>query len=336
MEQLIMKRNASVFEHGRRFSRHEDIEGYMISVFGEKFAEYRRRWTATMQRETLPEATPPAPYYLSVGLTNVCNLSCFFCYRHSSSMAVNRASLPIDLVRSLMAEAGEMGIDSLDIGGGGEVLTYPDLAHALELVANAGFKDVFLPTNGLLLKGDILGRVVESVTRINVSIDAASPETYRITRGGDYDSLLRNIDAFLDMRERRNLRKPILRVSFIVMRENRHEVDAFLEKWLNIADIVDFQDLVTYPDHDALQTENLPIAFSHCADPFRTLKITSLKVISPCCSGYSKYFEIGTYPEITLRQAWNSDIIANLRRDLWNAEYPLVCRNCRNRGFEKG
>ena len=83
-------------------------------------------------------------------------------------------------------------------------------------------------------------------------MDAASAETYKRLRGGQLLILERNIEAFLNRRAQLNLKTPLLRLSFIVLPENRAEMEEFRNKWFDLVDYIDFQNYVDLSQVDVL------------------------------------------------------------------------------------
>ena len=67
------------------------------------------------------------------------------------------------------------------------------------------------------------------LTRLRFSLDAATPETYSKVRVGSIplEKVIKNIEYFLELKERKNYKLPIVGVSFCVMKHNEHEVDDF-------------------------------------------------------------------------------------------------------------
>lgn len=169
--------------------------------------------------------------------------------------------------------------------------------------------------------------------RLDISIDAATPETYKKIRGGDLLQLERNIDNFLQIRNERGSETPILRVSFCVQNDNVAEKDAFLKKWEGRADIVDFQDLLDLSH--ILKLADMPYKEYICPDPFQRLVIDYKgNIYGCCCIGYNKYNRIGNISEMTLLEAWNSYTMKELRDSFKTQKLKQVCLNCRaNRGM---
>ena len=118
------------------------------------------------------------------------------------------------------------------------------------MAKNSDIMDQFLFTNGTLLN-DKNSQIIlnSSPTRLFVSIDAASEEVYdkvripvnkKIINSGRL-SLIENIKNFIKLRNLQNKKLPLVRVSFVALEKNVHEVDEFIKKWVNIVDSVEIQ-----------------------------------------------------------------------------------------------
>ena len=90
--------------------------------------------------------------------------------------------------------------DKVYVTGAGDPLTptsiYWDFLRNLTMLAPHNTPSVILHTNGLLLdsqRWDLLGDTRPLVTQINVSLDAASSETYKTNRGGSWAKLMDNL-----------------------------------------------------------------------------------------------------------------------------------------------
>src|SRR5262249_42078956 len=82
-------------------------------------------------------------------------------------------------------------------------------------------------TNGLLLTTRIAEKLVElGLGWVNVSIDAATADTYRKIRRSDFARLVANIRALIAARGSRP--RPQVFINMTLMRENIHEAPAFV------------------------------------------------------------------------------------------------------------
>ena len=80
-------------------------------------------------------------------------------------------------------------------------------------------------TNGALLDADWRERFVDNLHTVRVSVDGASPETYRyVRRTSNYFTVLRNIAALALLKLRRHSATPRIEINFVAMRANIREL----------------------------------------------------------------------------------------------------------------
>jgi len=118
-------------------------------------------------------------------------------------------------------------------------------------------KEIFLQTNGQLWTKKMWETIPKYIRKLvkttEISIDAASPETYTINRrGGDFDKLLENLKFISKLRKHGPIKT--MRISMIVQENNFLEMPEFvrLGKRLKV-DTVFFNQLVnwgTYSDEE--------------------------------------------------------------------------------------
>jgi cyclic pyranopterin phosphate synthase len=104
--------------------------------------------------------------------------------------------LEYDEIARVTAVAARLGVRSLRITGG-EPLVRPDLPALVRLlVAVPGIDDVALTTNGILLAGQAASLRAAGLRRLNVSLDALSPDVFeRIARRRGLEQVLAGLAA---------------------------------------------------------------------------------------------------------------------------------------------
>lgn len=313
-------------KHVERFYK-QNFEQYLASIHGERYLEYRKQWNEAESGQYIPKH----PLHIEIGLTSYCNLHCKMCFRNAQNHSASKRHMPLEVVQTIANQCKHMGIAAVALGEGSEGLLHPQIEEIIQIFSEIGLLDYFVMTNGILLNEDISKILIENnVDRLNISIDAALPDTYQRIRGGDLEKLENNIDTFLKCRGSR--KRPLLRVSFVKQQENYQEVQKFLEKWSAKADIVDFQDMVDYRNVDTLLEIDKKIDYI-CPLPFTKMCIRWNGDIYPCTNPYQKYFRIGNIKEMTIEEAWNHPVWAELRSRMIQRDLPLACRNCRGTRF---
>jgi radical SAM protein with 4Fe4S-binding SPASM domain len=189
------------------------------------------------------------PLNLNIEVTNHCNLRCIMCPRHLT----NRGYGFIDeqLYGKIIDEVvREGGVETLTLIKDGEPLLHPKLD---ELIAYAkkwrAAKKIEIFTNGFYLNQNQWGeRMVKSgLDLMNVSIDAATRETYKKIRGVDvFDQVVDNVKEFAKLKKRMKAKSPRLIVRVVGLKANEEEIDQIKEMWRGIVDYVGVTPFTNY------------------------------------------------------------------------------------------
>lgn len=303
-----------------------DVVERLKEIHGRCFTDYRRAWDETCKGETASEY----PLFIEIGVNSDCNLRCKMCARQfDQNMNNKHINIPLSLIDKIVEQSKAFHLPAVLIGQDSECLLHPQIKEIIQKVAEIEPVDFFLITNGTLLTKDLSRTFIESgIDRLQISIDAATRETYKTIRGGDLDQLERNIFDFIDVRAAMGAERPFLRLSFCKQADNIHEMEAFFDKWSGIADIVDFQEYIDLSNVTNLAEKEY--REYHCPDPFQRLVIDYAgNIYGCCCIGYNRYFLIGNLEDISILEAWNSDKLNDLRESFRTQKLKQVCLNCR-------
>lgn len=299
-----------------------DCETYLSQTRGIPYREYRKSWNSS--GNMLEQH--PHPLQLNIELTSYCNLRCKMCY-YNFIENKTREFMPLELVNQIAKEAKELHIESLWLGAYSECLLHPNISEVIEKFAETAPLDYWLATNGMLLTEKIARTIVDiPITWLTVSLDATTPETYKIIRGGNLDVVEKNIFNFLNVRAQKNSRLPFLRVSFVDMEENHNELELFKQKWGRVADVIDVQTLVDF----SKDVTDEPIDESFiCIDPYRLLSVKYNGEFLPCCNAaYKNSTQRFYFQNMSIKQFWESTFHQNLIESLHSKQYMPCCAEC--------
>lgn len=290
----------------------------------QRFLEYRQLFEYSKRTRTV------APYPLNVNLAPIdaCQLKCPHCYRQHNPDHYIKKRLTWDEIKKIIDECAEIGVPSMFFGSGSELFLHKQGIEMLEYAAEKGILDIFTCTNGVLMTPEITDRLLAArITRLNVSIDAATAETYSKVRGEGFETLCDNLDYLIRRKQELGLRLPILRISFVNYNLNTHERDAFVERWQGKADIVDVQMPMDIRLVDTLPFEHLDEM--NCTYPWEMMMVNWDGEIFPCCLEFGKHVAVGNIASLTMAQAWNSEKMRTLRESfVSNCGVPRACVNC--------
>ncbi|MEK6845510.1 MAG: DegT/DnrJ/EryC1/StrS family aminotransferase, partial [Nanoarchaeota archaeon] len=306
----------------------EDVNEKLGRILGEDFRKYRERFNKT-QRYQETKFVPDFPLCLSLELVNRCNLNCVMCYKPHHSQPF--AELSLETIQKIADECKKEGMPSLILGLGAETLIYPKAKEVLEIIRKSGVIDVFFGTNGVLLNDNIINAIFENqISRVEISLDAATPETYKKVRG--YDLLPRieaNIEKLLEAKKVRNSQLPVIRLCFVVMDINKHETQQFIDKWKDKADYIDFQRCVDCSKIDQeAKIDSEAIKNSFCSQPFYSLNIWGNGNVTPCCSFYGEKLVIGNIHQQSLKEIWEGEKMKVIREQILTKRFNPTCQKC--------
>jgi len=173
--------------------------------------------------KTTPSPTRPSRLLLGQGLgiifielTARCNERCLHCYAESEPE--RQEILALADVRRVLDEARRFGASTVQFTGG-DPLVYPELVQAMACARDAGYDDIEIYTNGLLLTDTLLAQLMPYMPRFAFSVYSHDAVTHdRITRvSGSHRRTLAAMHRVMAAGLK-------LRAGIIIMPENRgHE-----------------------------------------------------------------------------------------------------------------
>ena len=134
---------------------------------------------------------------LRISVTDRCNIRCFYCMPAEDVQFMEKSELlTFEEIERFVRVAVRLGIDKLRLTGG-EPLVRRDL-HKLvaKLASISGVKDIGLTTNGILLADQASLLYEAGLRRINVSLDALTPEKFKkFTRKEGFEQVIQGIQS---------------------------------------------------------------------------------------------------------------------------------------------
>ena len=129
--------------------------------------------------------------YLRMSVTVDCNLNCIYCPGTWRRIPAP----PAELLIAVAEAAARLGFKKIRLTGGEPLLREDIVEVVSRLAAIPGVEEICLTTNGTFLEHRARQLAMAGLTRVNVSLDAVSPELYRRITGGEVEPVLRGIEA---------------------------------------------------------------------------------------------------------------------------------------------
>lgn len=303
-------------------SLQEDPDLVFRNKFGAKWDEYRSHWAAASKMEYVPDF----PLFVRFETKFRCNLRCKMCVHGHPELARGYSypgEMSFKTYCRLIDECVEHDCPSIGVNHANEPLLDRDLVERIHYAAQKGIMDIHLNTNAVLLTEELAKRLLDSgLTRLCFSIDAATKETFQKIRvGADYDLIMRNIDMFLELKEKGGYTLPVTRASMVLQEDNADEVEQFKQQWLQKVDYVAIQRYVPISPFDedesdewAHAKEMSPIQGGQkCSYPYESLFIHGDGLVLPCAAHKARKIAVGNIHEQSIYDIWHSSLMEELR-----------------------
>lgn len=270
---------------------------------------------------------PPYPSDLNLELTTYCNNHCLFCthdrlmqskQRKQMHMPIEQAKYALDKMR-MMTQTEQVNIGLVGLG---ESLLYPDLFEVLTYARSLFPQShIGLNTNGLLLTSEIGQNLINSsLDKLRVSLDYATPETYRQYCGVDgYDVVVKNTRAFLKLKGNR---KPVVAIHIFSHPANRGCEARFFKEW---KPFLNDDDTCMIEKYLPFTKDKTTLRHKRTCNQIRQIMMVSVEgYVYPCCLGvwmpHDNELALGHISENT------NDLLLRYKQIL--TILPKVCDNC--------
>lgn len=303
---------------------------FKIVGLNPKYFTYRLKWNLLGKHPIRTRV----PTHVDIELSSFCNLRCTMCpHGKKDYEIIKRGLINEELARKVIKECAEFGVTSLKFSGRGEMLLHPKFTELLNYAKSQSLLDVMFNTNGLLLTEEKIRDVVNAgIDLVIISIDGATKQTYENVRvGGNFDTLVHNIEYLINYRKQTNRHKPMIRLQFVKMKDNIHEFEDFQKMWKDRVDVLvglDYSNRVQQQDKGVETRQRLGRAY--CPHPWRRLTVTSSGKALMCCLDWDIKYPVGDCRQENIYQIWNGHKIRYGRKCIKNLEHHKIpsCKDC--------
>jgi radical SAM protein with 4Fe4S-binding SPASM domain len=309
----------------RRFST---IREWLRRSLDPRFLLYRAKWNYVAKYDHVT----PFPLHLDIELTEACNLKCIMCV-HGTTGVPDSGMIDMDFAKQMVDQAAAGGTKSIKFNWRGEPALHKGLEELVAYAKQKGILEVQINTNGIPFTEKRINDLIDAgIDRVIFSMDGATKETYETIRvDASFDKLMKNITLFHKLREQKGRTRPFIRIQMVRMRDNRDEVQKFIDMWKGIADDIAVKDVTDRGQGGHLSVgDQITIGRRRCNQPWQRMIVARDGKVFPCCSDWDRTYEIGDATEDKLADIWKGKPMEDLRNI--NREKRLnetdPCKNC--------
>ena len=307
----------------------------LADVVGKReWKEYREQYDEASSLDIVTDF----PIQLDFELNASCNLKCPMCPNSAESNNGKGKDtwFRFDDFKRILDTGIKNGLKAIKLNYINEPLIRKDITKFISYAKKIGISDIYFSTNGLLLTDAIIKELIDAgLTRIQVSIDAYTNETYdKVRPGGDLGKVVENIERMIKIRTELQSITPLIRVNFVRTELNEHELQSFVDYWVNKVEMIGIQEMVKPPvssaDIISKTTYNKRKEGFRCSFPFKQMVINNEGNILPCCTFYGEQFSMGNIKHDNIIDVWNSEQMKTLRKIHKDGKYyeNEICKKC--------
>lgn len=291
----------------------------------------RNRWQLMQDYRNGRRVLQGRPVVLQIEVTNRCTMKCPMCPRSHMTRPV--CDINPDLFRRIIDEnkdTAELAILHLM----GEPLLHPQLPDLVRYCHDAGLRTV-ISTNASALREGLDQPLLESGLDVIIfSLDGFEAKTYEdLRRGGKFESILGNVQRFLDRKGRRD---PQAIVQMIDMPETHDQVRAFAAHWRSVRGVITAVKPFTSWQGDIEEIRrrgwNQDLArleHSVCDRLWMWLTVFADGRLATCCRDYDGTVKLASLEDQSCDEVWNSEPMQYFRdQHLRGRSAASVCHTC--------
>lgn len=277
------------------------------------------------------------PQVVLIDTVSYCNLKCSMCSHRN--MKRPKGKMKWTLYKKIVDEIAEENTHTRiwPVFFGESLIlkkTKPSIFDMIKYAKKRGIGDVALNTNACLLDKESAKNFIDSgLDSIHIGIDAFSAETYSKLRvGGNYSETLNNVLQLIDINNASGKRLKI-RVQFVEMQENHHEINNFVKFWISKGVDVKLRKELTWSGllSDPNRKNDLIDKERHeCYWISDTMSITDRGDVVTCAADPEGRSIMGNVKRESLKEIWSGEL-RRLRalhiKNEWE-KLPFPCNIC--------
>jgi len=289
------------------------------------------------------------PFFISVEVTDFCNLHCPECPVGMGSISKSgNSSFDFKMYEKLIDEL-KPTLQHVILYFQGEPFLSNQLIEMIRLTHDAGIY-TSTSTNGQFLSGNIAKEIVLSgLDKLIVSIDGSTQQVYETYRvGGHLQKAMDGIISLVEWKKTLKSITPFIEIQFLVLKTNEHQMREMkqLSKTLGAyrltfksAQLYDFENgnklLTTIKKYARYKKTNEGKFVIKGRQSNRCGRLWSGAVVNvngevlPCCFDKSSEHSFGNIRDNTFQNSWQSSKATAFRRGILNDRKQFeICRNC--------
>jgi molybdenum cofactor biosynthesis enzyme MoaA len=288
--------------------------------------------------QSIKSDTTGPPENVQIQTVTGCNGGCIFCPNGKTKLKIPFGRQMDDgLFRAIADQSLELGIQRYTL----YLMNEPLLdQHLPERIAYISSRITFpqltkITSNGALLRGKMARALLDSgLDKLKISVQSIDPENYRQIMNLSLDQTLRNIDQFVELKEKGGYKKPRLQIVAVDSIHTRDELPAIRRYWNKRKIKLHIEPVENRIDHleirDAAIGADKLVPFSWCKRLLEQIFVLYNGQMIMCCSDWEQQSVMGDLTSERLVDIWQGARYTDYRRRFAAGDVEgMICHGCR-------
>ena len=266
-------------------------------------------------------------------VTDHCNAECIMCPRDAHKLGRPHGIMNRDKYEKSIDEVVGLGCKQVVLTSFGEPLIDKRLEQKVAYAKSKGLRTYIITNASLLTPKRTKGLIEAGLDELRISFYGMHKESYETVMVGlNFDVTMKNLAAFLKIREEMGSKRPRLELSWLVLPENEQDTELFQEYWEPRADAIEIWKPHNFGDGRSYRQRYEEVSIKNtCGRPENgPLQIQWNGEVIPCCYDYNNVIVLGNAFEEPVLDILNGDKYNLLRvahREKKFALFPY-CNQC--------
>ncbi len=244
----------------------------------------------------------------------------------------SRGPFPVSALESVLSICRRYDDVRVMLGGFGEPTLHPHFADICRQLRDAGALAIGIRSNGLAIPGAVETALFETpVDVIEITLDAATPETYQRMHGRDgFETVVSTMERLMQRRRDLQSVRPLIVPSMVKCAETLDDVEPFVDRWQRAFGMYALRGISDYggnwhPDR-AVRFSTAPGNCTGCRRTRTRLMILADGTVTTCDQDFAGKQELGNLRNADIEKWWQSNALGNTRIGEFSS--LLLCQNC--------
>lgn len=277
---------------------------------------------------------PSFPRAVEFQTLSTCNAKCVFCPHHHAPERIPHGRMEDGLIKKIVDECSRHLVGRISPYLTNEPLLEKRMPDILTYIHQKTpfFTKTKINTNASLLTEEMGRKLIASgLNQLWISVNGYSPETYKASMGLDYEKTMRNIDTFLELKERTGKKNPSVRITTVHTKLVEHELPYAKEYWAKRKVNFSIHPLDNRAGDAAADAISSGKKQARRCDLFlKQAYIVENGDMILCCHDWEQTVVLGNVAQTSIKDVWNSPSFIDRIYEYYegNFDHIEICRAC--------